>query len=163
MDITLHLMSEDEKPLLVRLMELYNYEFTEFSGDDIGEFGYYGYSHIDDYWTEAGRYPYLIRVDNKIAGFALVCPHCWFRTEENARSIGEFFVMLKYRKNGVGGEVARRLFDMHRGSWEITFWKNNLPAAAFWKKIVGEYTNESYRECEGENGIRTGLLFDNAK
>ena len=49
MDIALHLMPVDEKALLVRLMELYNYEFSAFSNDDINEYGYYGYDHIDDY------------------------------------------------------------------------------------------------------------------
>ena len=35
MDITLNLMSVDEKLLLVRLMELYQYEFSAFSSDDM--------------------------------------------------------------------------------------------------------------------------------
>lgn len=39
MDITLHLMSVDEKALLIRMMELYNYEFSAFSNDDINEYG----------------------------------------------------------------------------------------------------------------------------
>ena len=115
MDITLHLMSVDEKALLIRMMELYNYEFSAFSNDDINEYGFYGYDHIDDYWNEKGRFPYLIRVDGKIAGFALICPHCDYREEADARCFGEFFVMLKYRRMGVGKQVATQLFDLHRG------------------------------------------------
>ncbi len=106
MDVTLHLMSVDEKALLIRLMELYSYEFTAFSNDDINEYGYYGYDHIDDYWNENGRFPYLIRADGKIAGFALICPHCDYREEPDARCFGEFFVMLKYRRMGIGKQVA---------------------------------------------------------
>ena len=121
MDITLQLMSVDDKSLLMRLMELYNYEFSIYSNDDINEYGYYGYEHIDDYWNEEGRFPYLIRVDGKIAGFALICPHCDYRQEEDARCIGEFFVMLKYRRMGIGLKVATQLFDKHRGSWEVCY------------------------------------------
>ncbi len=161
MNITLHLMSVEEKPLLVRLMELYNYEFTTYSNDDINEYGYYGYDHIDDYWNEEGRYPYLIRADGKIAGFALICPHCDYRDEKNVRCFGEFFVMLKYRRMGIGKQVAAQLFDRHRGHWEVCYWKNNIPAGLFWKKVVEEYTNGNYRICGTEGNHNCGFLFDN--
>ena len=160
-DVTLQLMSVDEKSLLIRLMELYNYEFSQFSNDDINEYGYYGYDHIDDYWNEEGRFPYLIRVDGKIAGFALICPHCKYRKEEDARCIGEFFVMLKYRRMGIGLNVAAQLFDKHRGLWEISYWRNNLPAGRFWKKVVEKYTKNNYRVFEIENSIEMGFTFEN--
>jgi hypothetical protein len=50
------------------MMELYNYDFSEFSEDDINEYGYFGYPRIDDYWNEEGRHPFFIRVDGKLAG-----------------------------------------------------------------------------------------------
>lgn len=34
------------------MMELYNYDFSIFSDDDINEYGYFGYSRIDDYWNK---------------------------------------------------------------------------------------------------------------
>ena len=157
MNITLHLMSVDEKALLVRLMELYSYEFSVYSNDDISEYGYYGYNHIDDYWNEDGRYPYLIRADGKIAGFALICPHCDYRDEKDARCFGEFFVMLKYRRMGIG----MQLFDRHRGHWEVCYWKNNLPASLFWKEVVEEYTNGNYHICGTESNHNCGFIFDN--
>lgn len=161
MNITLHLMSVEEKPLLVRLMELYNYEFTAYSNDDISEYGYYGYAHIDDYWNEDGRYPYLIRVDGKIAGFALICPHCDYRREADARCFGEFFVMLKYRRMGIGRQVAKQLFERHRGKWEVCYWKNNLPASMFWKMVIDEYTGGNYRVCGTESSRNFGFTFEN--
>ena len=161
MKITLHLMRVEEKPLLIRLMELYNYEFTAYDNSDINEFGCYGYDHIDDYWNEEGRFPYLIRVDGKIAGFALICPHCNYRKEESARCIGEFFVMLKYRRKGIGLKVATQLFDKHRGLWEICYWRNNLSANQFWKKVVEKYTNNHYQICGTESDIQIGFTFEN--
>lgn len=161
MDVKLQLMRVEEKSLLARLMELYEYEFSQFSDADVNEFGYYGYAHIDDYWNEEGRFPYLIRVDGKIAGFALVCPHCDYRKEKGARSVGEFFVMLKYRRKGVGAKVAAQLFEKHRGHWEVCYWKNNLPASRFWKKVVGKYTGNRYKICEDENKMQIGFTFEN--
>ena len=161
MKMTLHLMPVEEKALLIRLMELYLYEFSAFSRDDISEYGYYGYDHIDDYWNEEGRFPYLLRVDGKIAGFALIWPHCDYRTEEDARCVGEFFVMLKYRGMGIGRQAAMRLFDLHPGSWEVCYWKNNISAGEFWKKVVGEYTNGRYLTCGTESSHNLGFTFDN--
>lgn len=161
MNITLHLMSVDEKALLIRLMELYKYEFSVFSNKDINEYGYYGYAHIDDYWNEEGRFPYLIRVDGKIAGFALICPHCDYRKETDARCFGEFFVMLKYRRMGIGKQAATQLFDLHRGPWEVCYWKNNVPASLFWKKVVEEYTNDHYQICGTESNHNCGFVFEN--
>ncbi len=161
MDITLHLMSVDEKALLIRLMELYSYEFSVYSNNDVNEYGYYGYDYIDDYWNEKGRFPYLIRANGKIAGFVLICPHCDYRKEADARCFGEFFVMLKYRRMGIGKQAAIQLFDMYRGAWEVCYWKNNIPAGLFWKKVVEEYTNGFYRICGTESSHNCGFTFEN--
>ncbi len=161
MEITLQLMEIGDKPLLVRLMEFYLYDFSEFSGEDVGEYGYYGYTHIDDYWNEPGRFPYLIRVDGQIAGFALICPHCGWRAEPDARCIGEFFVMRKYRHRGVGRTAAVRLFDRHPGPWEVSCWKTNPGAGRFWETVIGAYTKGRYEIRETAYSRERGILFEN--
>lgn len=157
--ITLHLMGVNEKSLLIRLMELYNYEFTAYDNADINEYGCYGYDHIDDYWNEEGRYPYLIRVDGKIAGFALICPHCSFIEGEKTQSIGEFFVMIKYRRMGIGLQVATELFNKHKGTWEVCYLRNNVPASKFWKKVIEQYTNNNYEICGANDKEMIGFKF----
>ena len=62
----------EQKPMLANLLELYAYDFTELWGFDIGDDGFYGYEQLPLYWTESTRFPYLIYVDKKIAGFILV-------------------------------------------------------------------------------------------
>ncbi len=42
MDIKVEPISVEQKPMLSQMMELFLYEFSEFSGDDISEYGYYG-------------------------------------------------------------------------------------------------------------------------
>lgn len=158
-DITIELMTVEQKSLLVQLMELYNYEFSVYLNADINEYGYYGYAHIDDYWNEEGRFPYLIRVDGKIAGFALVCPHCDYIKGENARCFGEFFIMLKYRRMGIGFYVATQLFNQHPGTWEVCHLRNNIPASRFWKNVVEKYTNHNYETCGTENDDMIGYVF----
>lgn len=161
MTIELELLRYEDKSLLVRLMELYNYEFTQFDHADINEYGYYGYEHIDDYWNEEGRYPYLIRVDGKIAGFVLVCPHCMYAKESNARAIGEFFVMNKYKKKGVGKYAATQVFNRHPGVWEVCYINENIPAKLFWEKVISEYTSNHYATCGEEEDDMKGFIFKN--
>lgn len=161
MDIALKLMDVEQKSLLIQLMELYNYEFSIYLDADINEYGYYGYDHIDDYWNEEGRFPYLIRVDDKIAGFALICPHCNYINGKNAHCFGEFFVMLKYRRKGVGLYAAKQLFDKHPGFWEVCYLRNNLPASKFWKDVVEKYTNSNYEVCGTRDDNMIGFIFHN--
>lgn len=143
------------------MMELYNYDFSEFSDDDINEYGYFGYEHIDDYWNEAGRYPFFIRVDGKLAGLVLVRSCSEYSSLSDAHNIAEFFVMKKYRHNGVGKVAAMKIFDMFRGGWEISQWANNLPAQNFWKKIINEYSNGKYETFSIEEEDVVGFTFYN--
>ena len=62
---------EDKEPLR-NLLEKYLYEFSEWEGQDVDCNGLYGYPYLDAYWTDEKRYPFLILVDGKLAGFAMV-------------------------------------------------------------------------------------------
>lgn len=162
MDIRVEPILPEQKSVLIQMMELYNYDFSEFSQDDLNEYGYFGYAHIDDYWNEAGRHPFFIRVDGKLAGLVLVRSCCEHNDLPNPHNIAEFFVMKKYRKNGVGRAAAVKVFDMFPGGWEVSQWTNNLPAQRFWQKVVAEYTHGSYRTFTAPEKDEVGLTFDNS-
>ena len=138
-----------EKAILQRLMELYLYDFTEFDGADLDAEGVYGYPYMDQYWIEAERVPFLIRVDGMLAGFALVCEHSWMGNP--GKMIAEFFVLRKYRGRGVGRTAAFTVFDSFPGHWEVSQVAQNIPAQKFWRKVIGEYTRENYREVMLDN------------
>lgn len=151
----------EQKPVFVQMMELYSYDFSEFSNDDVNENGYFGYSHIDDYWEEAGRYPFFICVDGKLAGLVLVRSCGEYQELECPHNIAEFFVMKKYRRKGVGRAVSKIIFDRFPGGWEISLWKNNLPARRFWKRVVSEYTNGKYKTFAATEKEVVGFTFYN--
>ena len=52
MNISIEPILIEQKSVFVQMMELYDYDFSEFSEDDINEYGYFGYPRIDDYWNE---------------------------------------------------------------------------------------------------------------
>jgi hypothetical protein len=64
-------MSEQE-PILANLLELYAYDFSEFHDLEIGLDGRFGYARLLLYWIEPDRHPFLVRINGKWAGLALV-------------------------------------------------------------------------------------------
>ena len=117
------------KPLLRNLLELYLHDFSAFDDIDVDEHGLYGYRYLDNYWTDADRYPLLFRVDGKWAGFALVragAPH----------DMAEFFVMRKYRRSGVGTALARDVFARFPGEWQVRQMTSNPAATSFWIQAI---------------------------
>jgi predicted acetyltransferase len=133
-----------EKPVLGRLLELYLYDFSEVAGFDVDSRGRYGYRRLDSYWTEDNRFPFLIMVDGKLAGFALV----WVADQDDEPEIhmAEFFVMRKYRRQGIGQTVAAMLFDRFPGQWHVSQLHENVPAQRFWRSVIAGYTGGDFSE-----------------
>lgn len=79
-----------EKSIIRNLMQLYQDELASFTGKTIDPLGLFDYSYLDHYWTadgtSTGRVPYLIRIDDQLAGFVLknrhshLDTHTWKRT-----------------------------------------------------------------------------------
>lgn len=62
-------VDEKQKSILAHLIELYEYDFSEFNDRDVNEFGLYGYKYLDHYWTDTDRHPFFVVVDGSYAGF----------------------------------------------------------------------------------------------
>ena len=158
MEIELQGAEINDKPVLRNLFELYQYDFSEYENSDVDEHGLYGYRYLDHYWTDPGRYPFLIRVDGRLAGFVLV-RELHEGHGSPTRSIAEFFVMRKYRRRGVGREVARRIFDQFPGRWRVAIEKNNPPAQSFWRRVIEEYTGGDFEEMRLEGEEWSGVVY----
>jgi predicted acetyltransferase len=135
-----------EKIILRHLLELYRYEFSAFDGEDVDDVGLFGYRYLDHYWTEPDRLPFLIRVDGRLAGFALL----WLPADPGGgaapNDIAEFFVLRKYRRLGVGRAVAVRLFGRFPGTWQVRELAENTAAQTFWRAVIGAYAGSRYTE-----------------
>jgi predicted acetyltransferase len=118
-----------DRDVLRHLLELYIYDFSEFIAADVDEQGLFGYGHLDAYWSEPDRHPFLIRADGRLAGFALV-------RSGNPHDMAEFFVMRRYRGHGVGLTAARSLFAGFPGEWQVRQMSSNPAATAFWRNAI---------------------------
>ena len=150
MNIEVQPASLEDKTILRNLMELYAYDFTEFDQCDVDAHGLFGYNHLDHYWTEPDRYPFLVRAEGKLAGLVLV--RTLDESEANpVRSIAEFFILRKYRQQGIGKAVAHQIFDKFPGQWSVAQIENNHSAQAFWRKVISEYTKGNFQEKWSNN------------
>lgn len=157
--IAIEKIEYERKSVLRNLLELYKYDFTEYDPEDVNENGLYEYMYLDHYWTEEGRHPYFIRVNGKLAGFALVRE---LGTDDRNRTIyemAEFFVMKKYRQQKVGHHAATALFNRFSGSWRVAQLEDNRPAQAFWNKTIGAYTKGTYQTVREEQWDGPILTF----
>jgi predicted acetyltransferase len=146
MEITLVRATRKQRPVLERLLQLYQYDFSEILEHDAAADATYSFVSADDYWDGKDHHALLVEVDGKLAGFALVRRGSALTGDGDVMDMDEFFVMRKYRRRGVGREVARRCFEMFPGRWEVAEVAPNAVAQAFWRKVIGEYTGGSYEE-----------------
>jgi predicted acetyltransferase len=146
----------EDKSIVRNLLQFYRYDFSEFNQDDVQDDGLFPeYPYLEEYWNDPyHRHPYLVKCDNKYIGFVLV--KYTASEQRNYFSIGEFFIVRKYRRKGLGRVVATQIFDAHRGEWEVHQIKTNHPAQIFWNTVIREYTRGDFSErWEGEKRIQT--------
>src|SRR5262249_21628522 len=101
-------------PALNRLLQPYEYDFGEYGGVDAGTSGEFETVDTGTIWGP-DDHVFLIRVDGNLAGFALVTRHQAYVGDGDTLLLSEFFVMRKYRRLGVGEQVARTLFNRFFG------------------------------------------------
>ncbi|WP_188989198.1 GNAT family N-acetyltransferase [Paenibacillus nasutitermitis] len=162
---------EHDKPILRNLMQYYQYDSSAYTNEDPGRFGLFDYKYLDHYWTdqgkeEEGRQAFLVKVNHMLGGFVLVNNHSILKKPGNeTKTIAEFFIMRKWRRQGVGKEVAYKTFEIHKGIWEIKQEKENIGAQRFWENVINEYTAGNFKRVEsvGDDWDGPVIWFDNSK
>ena len=145
--------SLQHKKVIENLMQFYYYDFSEYVKHDVESDGLFPpYPNLEDYWTsENDKFPYIIQKESNYVGFVLVKR---INTEnQNHFSIGEFFILRKYRREGIGKAVASEIFNLHRGIWEVYQKESNKPAQEFWNKTISAYTKGIFRERQEDGKV----------
>ena len=152
MTIELVAVQRDDKEILRNLMEKYDYELSQYGGDDVNKLGLYGFDYLDNYWQEgAKRWAFFIKADGKLAGFAMILSDYFYLDDKESDYVmSDFFVMYKYRNAGVGRFAANKLFDKYSGIWQLNTAKINTTSVAFWTKVVSSYTSGLYEILPNE-------------
>jgi predicted acetyltransferase len=155
--VSVRLAGWSERSLIERLAQFYIYDFSEMEppGSKEMEFGDHGgYSPLPDldlYWRLDGFRPLLIRVRQRLAGFALIN----IRSHRNSSieyNMAEFFVARKHRRCGVATEAVGQILAQYPGRWEIAVAERNVAARAFWPRAIGAAPNVSQLVQLGGDG-----------
>jgi len=138
-------------------MQFYMYDFSSFVSLDVTENGLFPpYLQLDTYWQEdKTRFSYIIQKDDKYIGFALV--RLIATEEKHHYSMAEFFILRRYRREGLGTAIAKQIFNLHQGQWEVFQKESNEPAQVFWKKVINEYSSGNFTE-RFEDGKRIQIF-----
>ena len=139
--------TDAERAVIQNLGRLYVYDLSEFAGWPCPNDGLYECCDLSSYWGPDGM-AFVIRADGELAGFALVDQRHDRGTSEPHYWMGEFFVLRKFRRQGIGREAASTILDLLPGAWEIAQVPKNRPAIAFWRSIAGRHTSGAFTESE---------------
>lgn len=159
--------TEKEKPVLANLMEKYLYDFSQWEKTDVKEDGLYHYEWLDYYFSEEKRFPYIIKVDNRLAGLILVSDYPEVAGEAMDFCLSEIFIMHKYRRCGCGRDAVFQVLNRHHGRWQLKCHPKNLASVHFWKSVINDYTDGNYRlvenypdrEVDYEDGTPANVFF----
>jgi predicted acetyltransferase len=146
MDIELESASKSALEVVQNLARFYVYDMSRscglLPGWEVPSNGLYECKDLSRYWTEPNRYPFLIKVDGELAGFALI--NNKGTTPDVDWDMGEFFVIAKFQGKGVGRHAAEKFFDQFPGIWEVRQMVANQPAIDFWRRVIESYTHGQF-------------------
>ncbi|MCL2161877.1 MAG: GNAT family N-acetyltransferase [Betaproteobacteria bacterium] len=118
------------------LSDLYEEEFAPLTGAKRNGNGHYPVSTPINK-THIG---YIIFNANEKIGFIVI------NIEKEPYDICEFFILKKYRNQGLGQRLAFTVFDAHNVNWSVKQLYNAEQARAFWIKVISKYTEDNYTE-----------------
>jgi predicted acetyltransferase len=135
---------QDQEPILANLIELYAHDFSEFHHLELGEDGRFGYKQLPLYWSKPGRFPFLVKADGKLAGFALVTkyPDVW--------DMAEFFIVRGYRRHGIGKMAAHEVWRRFPGSWQVRVMDSNRTGLNFWQRAITAFVGDEIQPVRSE-------------
>jgi predicted acetyltransferase len=136
--VVLEPIAKEQAAVLQNLFELYVHDFSEQVPLALEATGRFEVSPGDRWWTD-GHYPFFIRCDEKLCGFALVRRGSRFTGAMDVMDVAEFFVVRGARRKRVGATVAHALFTAFAGGWEIRVRRSNPAALEFWSRATEEW------------------------
>ncbi|NUU38013.1 GNAT family N-acetyltransferase [Pseudomonas sp. C2B4] len=132
--IALHAAQRDELETIENLMQFYTYDFSQWLPLKLSEHGFFNVQPKPDYWRNPATHPFLIRVDDELAGFVTVDDDTHL---PGARyNMGYLFVARRFRGQGVAKFVVSTLLSRFPGQWQIFHIDANQTARCFWTSVI---------------------------
>ncbi len=139
--ITLRDLTDDDRPLVERLWQLYSHDMSEVRQTLPNADGLFKPGRLPGYFGDPDRRGHLVTCEGAPVGFAFV-----EGLLGQTRTIGDFFIARGVRRRRVGYQVARELLARHPGGWEIGFQTGNPGAPEFWRRVATDMVGAAWRE-----------------
>jgi len=150
----LELINESNSYIFDELVQDYEDEFSSITGKKKNQDGKYS---IDVDW-HVPNIGYYWKEDSTIGGFSLV------ESIDGYFEIVDLYVIPAYRRKMIGKNMAFAVFNKHLGPWRIRQILGSELATKFWRRVIGDYTNENYTELQIDNppwGMSVCQIFNN--
>jgi predicted acetyltransferase len=134
----------ESEVVLRSLFEHYLRDMAEWFPIDTKTDGSYSYD-ISSIW-ENGYDAYLAKIDDSIAGFALVGSAAEWLGDIGALDVHEFFVIRRFRRSGFGQRMVTLLWNERPGKWLVRALEANTPAVLFWRTAISNHSRNSFEE-----------------
>jgi predicted acetyltransferase/RimJ/RimL family protein N-acetyltransferase len=157
----------DDYPCIQNMARFYVYDISRECGSissdwAIPENGLYECFDFKNYFTDPSRKAYLIKVYDEMAGFVLLDNEV--KDPRNTINMGEFFIIAKFQGVGIATRVAKEIWNMHPGRWEVSVIPNNKSALKFWEKSISEFTygafNKQIKEVAHDEYCPRRIIFE---
>lgn len=177
-EITVQLTDRDTKFIIYNLYPLYLHDLAGIRNVLPNRYGVFEESddfqtlqqqtvEFDIWWEKENcLYPFLIKVNEVPAGFALIASPPYV-DDDSDYLVNEFFILRPFRGKGVAEEAITRIFDRFPGKWLIytTPTEENARTVQFWRKTLARYTSnlftEEDKELRPEIGVAKVFHFSN--
>jgi predicted acetyltransferase len=130
--------------ILRNLFEHYIHDMAEWFEIDTRADGSYSYD-TSRIWQN-GWDVYLAKVDDSIAGFALVGSASEWLGDTGTHDVREFFVIRRFRRRGFGQRMATLLWNERPGEWLVRVVESNASAMLFWRTAISSHSRGSFQE-----------------
>ncbi|WP_318434964.1 GNAT family N-acetyltransferase [Photobacterium leiognathi] len=144
MEVQLVKIEREERHVLENLFCYYVYDMSEYMKWNLakdGTFRGYDVSKFNPYWNRDDHIPYFIKVNNELAGFVLIRR---YPSDLTLYDVDQFFVLRKFKGQGVGKLVLAQVVKAFLGKWQIRILLENSGALSFWKSAVSNIVGEDY-------------------
>jgi len=149
----------EQEPILANLLELYAHDFSEFYNLDLGPEGRFGYPDLSQYWREPDRHPFLVMIDGKLTGFALIKKGTSIPGGKSVWDMAEFFVIRSHRRRGMGTKIAQAVWRQFPGQWQVRVMRANRAGCLFWERTIAKFACGQVEAVTVEGSDATWHVF----
>jgi predicted acetyltransferase len=138
--VTIEPAPPESSVVLKRFVQFYLYDLSWVDGWNVDDTGRFENHLLRGCWSDLRRHPFLIKADDRLAGFAIVderdAAHAGDTTFDY--DMAEFFILRRWRRHGVGRSAVGQLTRLFPGAWQIRPFPGYEPADRFWSVVCAE-------------------------